>query len=176
MKGFLKALAAVLVIAAAVHLLAVWYTPRLVMGEVIARSAEAAGGFNRPLHAPAVDHTARRVVLPSPDLLYSTCTLDLGAAAVRVSARPPAGYFSLSVFDALTDNVFVVNDKGAGGQPLRLLIVGPGTPAATAEPGETLVRMPSDQGLLLLRALAATPELAAGAEAARRTLACGPAS
>lgn len=176
MKNILKALPAILVIAVVVHLFAVWYTPRLIMGEIISRSAEVAGGYNRPAHSAPMDHTARRVVLPSPDLLYSSCTIDASTAPVRVSATPPASYFSLSVFDEITDNVFVVNDQGAGGQPLRLLIAGPGTPVAVPGPGETLVRMPSDRGLLLLRALAATPDLAAGADAARHTLACVPAS
>lgn len=172
MRGFLRTLGAIALIAGVVHLAVVWYVPRFIMEVAIERSAEASGGFNKVLHAPPVDHTARRVVLPSPDLLYSTCTLDLSAGPVAVSATPPAGYFSLSLFDTATDNVFVINDVQARGQPIRLLVSGPSTPEATPAPGEILVKMPSHQGLLLLRALAATPELAAGADVARRTLSC----
>ncbi|RJF87569.1 DUF1254 domain-containing protein [Oleomonas cavernae] len=173
MSGFLRALGIVVLIAVPVHLATVWYAPRLIMAAVIERSAEIAGGFNKPMHTPPVDHTARRVVLPSPDLLYSSCTLDLAAGPVAVSATPPNGYFSLSLFDAATDNVFVINDTKAGGQPIHLLVAGPSTPAAAPAQGEILVQMPSDRGFLLLRALAATPELAASADVARRTLACG---
>ncbi|PWR18820.1 DUF1254 domain-containing protein [Zavarzinia compransoris] len=170
----LRRAAIVLVVAAVTHVAAVWALPRLIMSVVIDRAAATAGGPNRPLHPPAVDDTSRWVVLPSPDLRYSSCALDLRQGPVEVSATPPESYFSLSVFDAITDNVFVISNATTGSGPIRLVIAGPDKPPPTLPEGARLVTMPTETGLLLLRALAATPELAAAADEARRTLVCKP--
>ena len=169
----LRRAAIVLAIAAATHLVAIWAVPRVIMRVVIERSAAIAGGPNKPHHPPAVDDKSRWVVLPSPDLRYSTCSLDLSQGPVVVSATPPESYFSLSVFDAVTDNVFVISNATTGSGPIHLVIAGPGTAAPSEPAGAKLVTMPTEKGLLLLRALAATPELAAAADKARETLACG---
>lgn len=169
MNRFLRLGLIVLPIAVVTHVAAVWAVPRVIMHMVVTRSAEAAGGFDRAYHPPPIDDKARWVVLPSPDLRYSICALDLADGPVEVTATPPDSYFSLSVFDAATDNVAVVSNGTTGSGPIHLVIAQEAVPVPA---GAHLVTMATTRGLLLLRALAATPEQAAVAEAARRTLDC----
>ncbi|MEJ0048090.1 MAG: DUF1254 domain-containing protein [Rhodospirillales bacterium] len=168
MRALTHILLPTLLVAALVHIAAVWAVPRIVMHLVLRATAAQAS----PHHAPLATAANRAIPLPSPDLLYSTCTLDLSAGPALVSVTPGPDYLSLAVFNAATDNVFVANDQTAPGHPIRLLITGPATTPATAPPDITLVHLGSTHGLLLLRALAATPDLQARNEAARRTLVC----
>jgi uncharacterized membrane protein len=171
MRRLIQTVAPILLIAAAVHAATVLAIPRLVMWRVM-RAVAARSLPNTPYHAPPVTAAARTIPLPSPDLLYSTCALDLSAGPIAVSVAPGPDYLSLAVFDARTDNVFVTNNQAAATAAMRLLVAGPGTSAAPA--GYTLVHLATTRGLLLLRGLAATPEAAHRNDLARRTLSCLP--
>jgi uncharacterized membrane protein len=169
-RGLLHIALPVLLVAGAVHVAAVWAVPRVVMHYVLrgaARRAPAGAVF----HAPPVTVRDRAIPLPSPDLLYSLCVLDLSRGPVAVSVVPGGDYLSLAVFDAATDNVFVTNDQAAKGA-IRLLIVAADTAVPVVAGGTQVVRVPSRQALLLLRALGATAELRTRNEIARRTLRC----
>jgi uncharacterized membrane protein len=169
-RWLVQILLPVLLIAGVVHMAAVWAVPRVVMHYVL-RGAARRAPVNAVFHAPQVTARDRAIPLPSPDLLYSTCVLNLSAGPMAVSVQPGADYLSLAVFDAATDNVFVTNDRAAGG-PIRLLIVGPDATAPNVPAGATLVRVPTQKGFLLLRALGATAELRQRNEVARRSLRC----
>ena len=78
------------------------------------------------------DHTARRVVMPSPDLLYATCRMDLSQGPLRIQADPKTPrYWSIALYASNSDNFFVLNDRQANGQPVDLWLVGPHSPVAT---------------------------------------------
>ena len=171
---------AVVAIAAGVHLLAVWSLPRLIMHRVLntapaelgARTAEqAAASVYFP---PMTDAAQRRIVLPSPDLLYAVCRFDLARAPLRVRADPKLpGYWSVALYGANSDNFFVVNDRALAGQRLDLLVVGPGAAPVNAPPGARVVVAPSARGLVLMRVLVGDYAAEqAQVEAARRTLRC----
>jgi uncharacterized membrane protein len=168
--------AAVLVaVAAAVHLAAVWAVPRAIMHRVIGELSRAGAG---PVLPPMTDASQRRIVMPSPDLLYATCAFDLDAAPLRVRADPRSpGYWSIALYASTSDNFFVLNDRRAEGRPVDLVLVGPkGYGRAPDVPeGATLVTAPTSRGLLLMRVLvadyAAQREVV---EAARGTLRCEP--
>ena len=162
----------VLAVAVLVHIGAVWAAPRVVMALVLHAVAKRAG-TSGVFHAPPVTAAARGIPLPSPDLLYSTCTLDFAHGPVAVSVTPGTDYISLAVFDGGTDNVFVADDQTKPGQPIKLILTGPGQAAPPIPPGTTLVSVNTQHALVLLRALAATPELMGRAEAARRSFECG---
>jgi hypothetical protein len=77
-----------LALAALAHLATVWPAPRVIMRAVIAGvPADVPGGVCLP---PMTDHTQRRIVMQSPDLLYAICTFDLREHALRVRAGPPS--------------------------------------------------------------------------------------
>ena len=165
----LKLLASALI----VHLLVVWATPRLIMNRVMNGPATQAMNMrNQAAFLPETDASVRRVVMPSPDLLYSACVFDVSAGPVRVRANPGLpGYWSIALYAANSDN----NDRQAGGAPVDLWLVseGPNPRDPAVPPGARVVVSPSTQGLLLLRMLTSDYQSEkAVLEPARRTLQC----
>jgi uncharacterized membrane protein len=165
-----------LLVAATVHLLAVWALPRVIMARLaaVASPQERAGVYLPPM----TDHTQRRVVMPSPDLLYATCALDVAERPmrIRVDLRTP-GYSSIALYAANSDNYFVLNDRQAGDAPVDLVLIGPKAyaQAPAIPPGARTVTAPSNKGLLLMRVLVSDYGAEKDVvEAARRTLRCEP--
>lgn len=191
MKPWQRWLAVGLTVAVLTHLLTVWALPRLIMREAMARitdetaaqaraqaraqgAPQAATGVYLP---PPTDHTQRRIVMPSPDLLYATCTLDLSKGPMRVTAEVAhPRYWSVALYGANSDNFFVVNERSTAAQRLDLWVVPPGADrsAMNAERGSTVVDAPSRKVLLLMRLLLTDdPADLALAKASRSTLRCG---
>ena len=165
-------------LAAAVHGLAIWAAPRLIMVRVLDQAAPLPG-VNFP---PPTDHTQRRIVMPSPDLLYATCVYEVATRPLRVRLDPvpapdAARYWSLALYAANTDNVFSLNDREAGGSAVDLTLVpASGALDAAVPAGSRTVKVPGTRGLLLMRVL--VPDRArdlAAAESLRRALRCEPA-
>jgi uncharacterized membrane protein len=145
--------AATLVVALAVHLAAVVATPHIVMHRALATMTQRAD-FNTIRHSPRATANARAIVRPSPDLLYSTCPYDLEQGPLLVWARVPHGtYWSVSAFDADTDNFFVRNDRQARNGEVRLVLLAPHNDAAPNANGAILVHSPTMRGLVLFRTL-----------------------
>ena len=175
------------VVAVIAHLITVWAVPRLIMREAMSRIgqetaaqgvAQAATGVYLP---PPTDHAQRRIVMPSPDLLYATCAADLSRGPLRVSARVEhPRYWSIALYGANSDNFFVVNDREAMSAPtsgrIDLWITAPDTdrdPSKVPD-GATVVEAPSTRILLLMRLLLTDdPADLASAQVARATLRCG---
>lgn len=152
------------------HAMAIWAFPRLAMRAVLAGAPAPEPGA-AAYFPPPTDHHARRIVMPSPDLLYALCAIDLGAGPATVSADAKLGsYWSIALYADNTDNVFVLNDAQAAGRPVRLLLHRPGT-AVPAYDG-TVVAMPSSKALLLMRVLVDGSQPIERLDAARRTLRC----
>jgi uncharacterized membrane protein len=93
-----------LLVAVLMHLLTVWALPRLIMREAMSRIAQETAAQPAPQAAtgvylpPPTDHTQRRIVMPSPDLLYATCALDLSRGPVRITAEvAPPRYWSVAL-------------------------------------------------------------------------------
>jgi uncharacterized membrane protein len=188
-KPWQRWLALGLTVAVLAHLLTVWVLPRLIMREAMTRIGEETSLQARAQGAPSAvtgvylpsptDHTQRRIVMPSPDLLYATCALDLGAGPQRITAQVEhPRYWSVALYGANSDNFFVVNDRKTTepGQ-LDLWVVAPGTDrAALAVPaGSTVVEAPSAKSLLLMRLLVSDdPADLESAQRARTSLRCLP--
>ena len=175
-RGLLH-LGAWIALAAATHLALVWALPRVVMQRVLrvaAAEAEAGGGVLLP---PPTDHQQRRIVMPSPDLMYALCVFDLrrGAQRVQFDGSWPH-YWSIALYASQTDNFFVLNDGAAGGRPVDLLLMPPGDappPASSLPPGARVVQAPTERGLVLLRLLLSDVDAErASAESVRRRLRC----
>lgn len=177
-----------LLFAALAHLATVWALPRLIMREAMGRIAQETDAQSAPQAAtgvylpPPTDHTQRRIVLPSPDLLYATCALDLSKGPVRITARVEhPRYWSVALYGANSDNFFVVNDRSTAARPsaphrLDLQVVPPGTDRATlaTDAGSVVVEAPGAKVLLLMRLLLTDdPTDLPMAQVARATLRCG---
>jgi uncharacterized membrane protein len=165
-------IALMLAIAAAVHVASVFYLPDFIMIRVMAGMARA-GGVNTMLHGVRATSASRAVVRPSPDLLYSTCAYDLDKAGGRLrvhASAMPHTYWSVSAFDARTNNFFVLDDRQAGRDAFDITLAGPG---AAARPGD--VRAPTARGVILLRTLIDDDAHLSKFDAARRGARCEPA-
>lgn len=159
------------------HLALVWAIPRIIMHQVMSGSAAVEMNMlNNAAFPPPVDASSRRVVMPSPDMLYSVCVFDVSKGPVRVTAQPGLStYWSIALYGANSDNFFVVNDREAGKAPVDLWLVseGPNVGDPVVPTGAKVVVVPSTKGFLLMRVLTGNYEAEKSVvEPARRTLAC----
>jgi uncharacterized membrane protein len=170
----MHALLALLVMALA-HTLTVWAIPRLIMDRIItlgggdAAMQQSGTGVYLP---PPTDHTQRRIVMPSPDLLYATCAFDVSERPLRISLDTRyERYWSIALYASNSDTFFVDNDRDAPDGRVDLQVQGPQHvgPSAAGQ----IVTAPTHRGFLLMRLLVNDdPVVRASAEAARRTLSC----
>lgn len=124
---------------------------------------------------PPTDHHARRIVMPSPDLLYATCSLSLARGPAHITFDGHYGrYWSIALYAANSDNFFVIGDRQTGNGPVDLWVTRTNLErsASTARNALT-VESPSERVFLLMRLLVNdSPEALADAERARRSLRC----
>jgi len=143
-------LAATLATALLVHFGTLYALPRLVM-----RRALRTVGEPNSMHFGTRPTAASRVVVrPSPDILYAICPFDLSSGPLRVIASVPhSTYWSVSAFDAATNNFFVRNDREVTGDSIELLLVRRGQTLRLSDNAlqRVMVFAPSKRGLLLFR-------------------------
>jgi uncharacterized membrane protein len=171
LTGWLLGVALIAVLA---HLAAVYAYPRLVMRgawEAMSLAVDERG----LVHAPRADAASRTVVRPSPDLVYSVCLFDLAEGDWSIRLAVPDSYMSVSLYAMNTDNFFTVNDRHAAGDAMEVRIVSGAVDETGAEGRPLVVRSPDERGIALVRYFAGSGANAQDIEAARRTLACGPA-
>lgn len=173
MRRWLLPLLAGVVAALVGYYAALRHTPRFLMGAAVTRVA-AAGGMNRMFHGPLATDKSRAVVRPSPDLAYSSCPFDLADGPVRINVPPiPSVYWSLSVFDAATDAVYVRNNRETGQRGIDLVLVGGNwtyDPPAGQRP--EAIHIDGKRGIALLRVLVEERAAFAHIDAARKQATC----
>lgn len=160
-------------VAIAAHQATIALTPDLLMRGAMRRLA-AIGGLNQLSFPKPATETERVIVMPSPDLLYSVCPYDLSAGPLLFEAElPPQTLWSLSAYDARTDNYFVLDDRNAGtAQPRIVFALDTQTPPAAAD--RRIVRSPSARGLLLVRTVVDRESRLAELDQWRRKARCTP--
>ena len=169
-----KWIAAALLIAVVVHVATLLALPKLIMMRTmgaITRSVAA----NTMLYPPQPTSRSRGVVRPSPDLLYSICIYDLAAAngALRVSTHDmPDTYWSVSIFDADTNNFYALNDRQAGKGAADFLLLATG--ASVPNDRLPVVMAPTSRGIVLFRTLIDRENRVAEIDAGRRNADCAP--
>lgn len=147
--------------------------PRILMSLAMNRVSKA-GGYNTMTATPMATDKSRAIVRPSPDLAYSSCPYDVSNGPVLVDVEPvPAPYWSLSVFDARTDAVFVRSNIEAEGKPIRIAIAQAGQPVPD---GMQAVRVKGTSGIALIRILVQDRANFAAIDTARKLSSCKPLS
>ena len=172
--GSWKWMLATLLVAAVVHGASVLLLPRLIMLRTMAGIAKQAG-TNTIMHAPRATWRARGIVRPSTDLLYSICVYDLSTAggAVRVSTHDmPDTYWSVSVFDADTNNFYALNDQQAKPGAADFILIPQGKSAGAGR--LSVVAAPTNRGIVLFRTLVSAEADVAVIDAARHNTTCEP--
>ena len=167
----------ILVLAAGLHGLIVWLIPHAITFAFV-RGVSKQVGYNTELTPPLPTDQSRSVVAPSPDLLYVACVFDVGAGPVRISARPPQGYWSLSLYDRNSDNFFRTNDSEIKGDTVELILtLGPADAGIKAKfPSATYVQTSRSTGVMLSRILVLDPANMQAERDAQSSVRCGPAA
>lgn len=145
-------IAATLVVAMLVHLGTLHELPRYIMARTLAQM----GPPNAMYFGKQPDATSRRVVRPSPDLLYAACPFDLSKGPLRVTAPVPhSTYWSVSAFDAATNNFFVRNDQQIRADAIEITALRHDMTLSSASnaPEHVILFAPTTTGLVLFRVL-----------------------
>ena len=169
-----KWIAAALLIAIVVHVATLLALPKLIMMRTMGAITRLVAA-NTMLYPPQPTSRSRGVVRPSPDLLYSICIYDLAAAngALRVSTHDmPDTYWSVSIFDADTNNFYAQNDRQAGNGAADFLLLAPG--ASVPNDRLPVVIAPTSRGIVLFRTLIDHERRLAEIDAGRRNADCSP--
>lgn len=167
-----KWIAGALVIAAIVHAASLLLLPRIVMIRAMATLTRSTTS-NTMIHQPRATWRSRSVVRPSPDLLYSICVYDLDAAngALRVSTHDmPNTYWSVSLFDANTNNFYALNDRQAQTGSADFLLIARG--ATVPDARLPVVAAPTSRGIILFRTLVGDERSIADIDAKRHHADC----
>lgn len=151
MNAVVKWTLAVVIGAAVVHVLAVWFAPQLIMVIATDRLEARAGGVNTLMHAPRITEESRDVVRPAPDLAYSICNYDVSTGPVRLVLPRTSTYSSVSLFDHATNNFLVVNDQSVEGEAQEIWVVGAAAQAPVPPDSVRVVVAPSQRGVALFR-------------------------
>jgi uncharacterized membrane protein len=175
-RGWIAWVAATIVIAVLAHMASLHVLPRIIMHVAMHRM----GAVNTIHHQPRVTADSRGVVLPSPDLLYSACPFDLKDGPLLVTAPVPQGtYWSVSVFDANTNNIFAMNDRQAKENVALVIFPPSGSKESASSHGGAwmhvmpkFVLSPTVHGLVLFRTLISNEKDFAKLDAVRRHANC----
>ena len=162
---------ATLAVAAAVHVGTLYALPRRIMARAVTRM----GSPNTMHFGERPNETSRTVVRPSPDFLYSACPFDLSKGPLKITAPVPhSTYWSVSAFDAATNNFFVRNDQQIAGNSIEIIALRPGMalPPLDNAPERVILFAPTDHGLFLIRFLINDEKQLAALDAIRHQAAC----
>lgn len=152
MKKWLKISITIVILAVVFHLITVAFFPSLVMRVAHRKISERAGGVNVVIHLPPTTADNNPIVNSSPDILYSACAFDLSGGPVRFNAQIPDSYWSISGFDAKTNNFFVINNEQVKSKNFELILVGAGeTPKIDVN--TQIIKSPTARGVVLFRTL-----------------------
>lgn len=128
-------------------------------------------GPNTFHHGRAPTHKSRQIVMPSPDLVYSSCVYDLAAGDLSiVGALPPDGhYWSLSLYAHNTDNYFVLNDRELPSRSFSVVVrrKGSGGPSSAA-----VAESPTQTGIALIRMIQRKAEDLPIIQASQQSIRC----
>ena len=175
MKHTLRIAALVLAIAIVVHVVGVWAIPRVIMGTLLSRAADNAGGVNLFEHKPRVTAKTEEIVRERPDFAYSYCVFDLSTGPIHVRVPLTRPYTSVALYTPTSDNFFVTNDRDSGGEELDVVIVAPGAAGTAAVPsGAQAIEAPATTGLVLVRRVVERPDAFPAIDRVRNASVCAP--
>ncbi len=148
-------------------------TPKTVMTMIEARIAKLAGDVNTCRHNRNYGPRAGSVARANPDSIVTSMAYDLSGGPVYLTGAVWPRYWSLSVYQHNTDNIFVINDRQLETDEFQIVIAGQGQPVQK-RPDRIVVESPSMTGIVLIRRFAPRPEDMAGARENQDAMACGP--
>lgn len=164
--------AAIMMLAALVHAGTVWALPRVLMARALARM----GASNVMHYSGRPNASSRTVVRPNPDMLYAACPFDLSKGPVKLTARVPhSTYWSVSAYDAATNNFFVHDDRQIAGASIEVVALRRGMklPPLGEATEQAILISPTERGLFLVRVLVDDDAHLAALQAIQHQATCG---
>ncbi|MCS0501064.1 DUF1254 domain-containing protein [Ancylobacter mangrovi] len=170
-----------LVLGGIVHLVAVLILPYYAEQDAYARLS-AIGSVNAV--AQMDDPSAFGAVLPDTDpaFISAVCLYDLGDGPLKVRVPTTADYTSVSFYTRFGLAFYAINDRSAGRRVIELDLMNPTQKAAMPENADVtaadrlVVESPSDEGIVLIRALVRERSAREAVRAHMSAASCGPAS
>lgn len=149
----ISAISALIIGAVAAHFITLAVIPRRLMNRAMSQLPK-----NTIKRERRVTAASRRVVQPSPDLVYTNVCYDVSKAPILFTAPVPTDcYWSVSLFQQNSDNFFVINDRQIKNNPFRILLVKRGKRAEVPE-NTVVITSPTNKGVLLVRHLVISDE------------------
>lgn len=145
--------------------------PYRMMAIQMERFERITGGPNRMMVGPPGKNLKRPIEKANPDIQAANCSYDLAKGPVRLKGPVWDGYWSLSFFQANSDNFAILTDRDTEGSfDVVLATDGQATP-----PGVRVVRSPSARGIAMIRMFVGTEDDKRRAHAAALASTCAPA-
>ena len=119
---------------------------------------EAFGPVNKIFQVPNITPKSTTLAHASPDISYAICRFDLTDQPIKITAKIPDSYWSISMYSEQSDNFYVINNTQAGQSELLLLLAkvdpdaDPSGEILDIPENTILVSSPSHTGLVILRA------------------------
>jgi uncharacterized membrane protein len=129
-------------------------------------------GPNTFHHGRTPTHKSRQIVMPSPDLVYSSCVYDLSAGDLAIAGRlPPEGhYWSLSLYAHNTDNYFVLNDRELASRSFSIVVRREGRSGPLED--TMTIESPTQTGIALIRMIQRKQEDLPIIQASQQSIRC----
>lgn len=164
------------IMAAALHIIGMWYLPRYLTQKTVDGIYKRRGTWQiNTLGYGGLRYAGTdTVVRDNPDTVTSFAVYDVSEKPLKVHCVIPESdnYWSLSLFAWNTDNFWVRNDRNAASKEFDLVIVREGS-RYVPQGNEEVVASPSDKGIFLIRMIVTNrddkEELARIAEVQKKT-------
>lgn len=160
-----------------VHLVSVFALPRVATKDAYSR-LEPITNLNTIVQLPAAE--PRNALLPFQDPAFATavCRYDLSLGPIKFSVPVSQSYTSVSFYTRNEIAYYAINDRSAGRRVIELDLMTPEQRAELPEDEEVtaadrlIIESPTPTGLILIKALAAEPDLMAQARASLMAATC----
>jgi len=111
MRGAAKAVIIVILSAIVSHIAFIYTYPYII---ALSRYLETRNEVkvNEAYHQAPIDASFRKIVRPSPDILYSACVYDISELDLLIEAKVPNfTYWSAAFYSMGTDNYYTINNR-----------------------------------------------------------------
>jgi len=172
--------AAILILAALVHLLVVSIVPRVAARDAFAK-LEPLGGLGETIVLPRASPKERLLPYADPAVAMSICRFDLALGPIRVTAPTGRAFASISFHTRRGLVFYELTDKAASHGLIGAVLATPDDIRSLAahdeeeNPSRDLrIAAPDNDGYVAMRVFSELPSLYAEAEAEARQLKCQP--
>lgn len=157
---------------AATRALIITQAPKAVMSKIQERIVQGVGGWNSCYHNQVYGPRKAAARRANPDSIISSMAYDLSDGPVRISGEIWPRYWSLSIYQQNSDNVFVINDRQLGTERFEFILALEGQ--ETSAMSGTPILSPTAKGIMLIRRFAAGPEDMPAILENQNAMYCGP--